>query len=163
MTMMKIGSVVRLKSGGPLMTVVGIQVSGTQAAQTPAQNNGGCPMCGPYPKMDSSEGAVMATIILAQQQWRTRHDAHVKFDSETTVQVTWMTNGEAREGHVPLEALVELPEIAGQQIAMGPMMPPPFYERGIEPVVNDDDELIGMRPRRRHRRRGGYRVRVEED
>lgn len=102
-TKIEIGSVVVLKGGGPKMTVVGIAVH-PNGGDSVARGEG-CALCGAYPRIESSEAQVTATMMLAQQQWRTRHDAHVSLDSHTTLQCDWMRDEEHESGTFPLEAV----------------------------------------------------------
>jgi hypothetical protein len=106
-TKIEVGSVVRLKSGGPRMTVLEILILQDPAVQTPGQN-GDCAICGRYPLLESTDAQVMATMMQAQQLWRSRHDAHIV--NPMRVRVGWMREGVCDDAHFPLEALDEVKE-----------------------------------------------------
>lgn len=99
-----IGTVVVLKSGGPRMTVIEIRLAGQQSA---SGNGDGCPICGPVPRLDSNEASVLATMSLAQQQWRTRHDAHVDLKSGSLIQCCWIVDGKLEDAVFPMESLCD--------------------------------------------------------
>lgn len=114
----EIGTVVVLKSGGPDMTVTRISlpqgdprrnlyISAHQRPVGERGNNEDCPICGMMPRIDSSEAAVVATMHLAQQQWRTRHDAHIDLTVGAEITCVWAVDGEMRTETFPLDAVTD--------------------------------------------------------
>ena len=99
----EVGSVVVLRSGSLKMVVKELHLQ-----EGKPLNNNECAICGPYPRLESSEPQVMATMILAQQTWRQRHDAHAKLATVAHVTCSWMYDGRVDDGTFPVEALIEV-------------------------------------------------------
>lgn len=73
--MLKVGDIVRLKSGGPPMTVREVEWESITREPT-------CEWCGPFPStkhLPADEHQARATMEVARQLWRSRHMRHEAF------------------------------------------------------------------------------------
>jgi hypothetical protein len=132
-----IGSVVVLKGGGPKMTVTEIHIH-------PNGNDVGseaCPICGPYPRIESSDALTMATMQLAQQTWRQRHDTHVDLKSHAAVTVVWMHQGACHTETFPIEAVDALSKDMMLNEMTAPVVRKPVKRRLGHLGDNEEEDL----------------------
>lgn len=130
---MYVGSVVRLKSGGPRMTVAHIAAVSEQ--KTPE-----CVRCGPYPLGAKASphfspapavvdtAAVDAAICQAQQLWRTRHEQHGRSCSNGMVTCVWFARQERHEGEFAYEMLEPAEHGVDDELEMAPVRRRKAYE-----------------------------------